>query len=314
MKAIMYHYVRPAPEGLDYFRYLHIDGFEKQLEWFAARYGFAGREEFLESVRSGIPCDGVVLTFDDGLADHCAWALPILEKHGLWGMFYVPTGPYRTGQLLDVNQIHLILGRLGGVRAAQALAGIVREDMLAHAHVAGFREDTYRGQDNDDATNRVKRTLNYYIGAEHRPAILATLMLEAFPEGAPPAEKFYVSPVGLRSMWERGMVIGSHSVTHPVLSTLSEAEQAREIGDSFAQLEEMTGGKIATFCYPYGGFHSFTAKTECLLERAGCRWAFNVEPRDITSDDLTLRPRALPRYDCNMFPFGQASCGPRLAE
>jgi hypothetical protein len=185
--------------------------------------------------------------------------------------------------------------------------------MLTHAHVAEFRQQTYRWQDNDDATNHVKRTLNYYIASEHRPALLAKLIEEAFPSGAPSASQFYVPPAALRSMRERGMVMGSHSVTHPVFSTLSEAEQEREIRDSFDQLEKITGDRIATFCHPYGGFHSFTAETERLLERIGCLWAFNVEPRDIGADDLRLRPLALPRYDCNMFPFGQASCGSRIA-
>lgn len=309
MKVIMYHYVRPAPEGLDHFRYLCVNHFEKQLEWFAERHGFVKREEFLNAVSSGAACDGVVLTFDDGLADHSAWVLPLLEKYGLWGIFYVPTGPYRTQQLLHVHQIQLIAGRLGGVRAAQALSEIVSEDMLAHAHVTEFRQETYRSQQNDDATNYFKRTLNYYIASEHRPAILAKLMAEAFPDGEPRADQFYISPAGLRSMRERGMIIGSHSVTHPVFSKLSEAEQERELRESFDQLEEITGESIATFCYPYGGFHSFTRITECLLDQMGCLWAFNVEPRDITSDDLRLRPLALPRYDCNMFPFGQAGCG-----
>jgi peptidoglycan/xylan/chitin deacetylase (PgdA/CDA1 family) len=308
----MYHYVRPVPEGLDHFRYLHADHFEKQLEWFADRFGFSERDEFLEAVRSGVPCRGVVLTFDDGLADHWTWVLPALEKRGLWGIFYVPTGPYRTGRLLDVHQIHLILGRLGGLRAADALTALVKDEMLSHAHVPEFRQETYRWQDNDDATNYFKRTLNYYIAYEYRAAVLEELLREIFPEGAPTSREFYMPPGVLRSMRERGMLIGSHSVTHPVFSRLAEAAQDREIRDSFDALEEMTGDRIATFCYPYGGFHSFTETTERLLEQRGCSWAFNVEPRDIEAADLLAR-WALPRYDCNLFPFGKASCGGRVA-
>ena len=40
MKAIMYHYVRPAPEQLPHFRYLHVTDFARQLDWFADQYGF----------------------------------------------------------------------------------------------------------------------------------------------------------------------------------------------------------------------------------------------------------------------------------
>ena len=113
------------------------------------------------------------------------------------------------------------------------------------------------------------------------------------------------------------MIVGSHSVSHPVLSKLSPAEQQIEIEESLSFLEEVTGGlTVRTFCYPYGGFHSFTDHTEALLDRAGCLFTFNVESRDITSDDIKERPQALPRYDCNQFPFGTAHLGtqPQPAE
>ena len=95
-----------------------------------------------------------------------------------------------------------------------------------------------------------------------------------------------------------------------VFSRIDGATQAREINESFAFLEQATGGlELRTFCYPYGGFHSFTSETERLLDAAGCRFSFNVEPRDIAAADLSGRPQALPRYDCNMFPHGAARMG-----
>ena len=40
MKALMYHYVRPWPEDLPYFRYLHIDDFCRQLDWLQKTFSF----------------------------------------------------------------------------------------------------------------------------------------------------------------------------------------------------------------------------------------------------------------------------------
>lgn len=116
-----------------------------------------------------------------------------------------------------------------------------------------------------------------------------------------------MTPQMLRAVHERGIIIGSHSLSHRVLSNLSEAEQRREITASFEWLDEIVGGlSVRTFCYPFGGFHTFDETTERLLEEIGCRFAFNVEPRDINERDLRERPLALPRYDCNQFPYGQA--------
>src|SRR3546814_2495708 len=106
------------------------------------------------------------------------------------------------------------------------------------------------------------------------------------------------------------MIVGGHGVNHLLMSKLSDAEQAEEIDRSLAELGDVLGERVETFCYPYGGFHSFNATTERLLKEAGVRFSFNVEARDITRADLTGRPQALPRWDCNAFPHGRAHFGP----
>lgn len=64
-----------------------------------------------------------------------------------------------------------------------------------------------------------------------------------------------------------------------------------------------------TFCYPYGGYHTFTPSCERILEDLGCILAFSVESRDVKLQDILSRPYAIPRYDCNEFAFGKASLG-----
>ena len=114
-----------------------------------------------------------------------------------------------------------------------------------------------------------------------------------------------MSASDLRAMTAAGMTIGSHAVSHPVMSKLSIEQQEEEIAKSFQHLEAMQVKLYPkTFCYPYGGFHTFSAATEKLLERYQCDFAFNVEARDIEPGDLTERKQALPRFDCNMFPHG----------
>lgn len=312
MKAIMYHYIRPVPDGLPFFRYLHIDNFRRQLDWFAARWPFPSRDAFFAAAAAGKACEGVVLTFDDAMSDHYEHVLPELRRRGLWGIFYVPTAPYETGKLLDVHRIHLLLGSLGGARAMALLRELVHDDMLSHRHVEEFRTKTYAGQDNNAATNLFKRTLNYFISYDHRETVLDRLMA-AWLDGRPEAElveRFYVRPEQLRRMRDAGMEIGSHGVNHFVMSKLDPAAQAEEISRSFAFLESVLGERPRSFCYPYGGFHSFTPETERLLGREGCLFSFNVEYRDGEDRDLRERPQALPRYDCNLFPYGRAHLGP----
>jgi peptidoglycan/xylan/chitin deacetylase (PgdA/CDA1 family) len=305
MKAIMYHYVRPDDPALPYFRHLHVDDFTQQLDYFGDKFGFVSQSDFLASLDSGDPTPGVVLTFDDGFKDHHQYVLPNLLQRGLWGIFYIPTAPFETGKLIDVHRIHMLVGKYGGTALAETIQKIITEEMLSHEHIQEFHTQTYSRQQNDANTNYVKRLLNYFIDYKYREQVIDQLMELFFPNEASLIKDFYMTPTEIREMQGNGMLIGSHSANHPVMSKLTSDQQAAEIFESFSVIEAMTGPlEVRTFCYPYGGFHSFSPGTETLLEAHNCRFAFNVESRDITSTDLHDRPQALPRYDCNQFPYG----------
>lgn len=311
MKALMYHYVRPAQPSLPHFRYLHVDHFEAQLEYVERRFGLMRREDYEAAITRGDAVDGVILTFDDGFLDHYEYVIPRLLDRGLWGIFYVPTGMYSTEKLLDVHRLHLLLGRLGGNECLQLLADIIDDSMMTDQGVEAFRTQTYVSQSNDEATLRFKRMLNFYVSYRFRGGVLDALMADLLDGGdeSQLVSEVYMSEAHIGEAADAGMVIGSHSVSHRVMSKLSVDEQRREIRDSLQFLEGVIGRPVETFCYPHGGFHTFTASTEQLLYQEGVRYSFNVEPRDIEPRDMIERPQALPRYDCNLLPFGAASLG-----
>ena len=105
------------------------------------------------------------------------------------------------------------------------------------------------------------------------------------------------------------MIIGGHSVSHPVFSKLAHEDQRQEILECFDFLEDATAGlQLRTFCYPYGGFHSFTATTEELLQEAGCRFSLNVEARDAETGDFRTGGKRCRVTIVTCFPHGQAIC------
>ena len=313
MKAVMYHYVRPAQPDLPHFRYLHADNFCRQLDLLAGTIGIATRDGFMQALEGGPVPGGAVLTFDDAFSDHYDQVFHEIAARGLWGVFYVPTAGLESDRLLDVHRIHVLLGRVGGTRALAAAVRLVDDTMLSHGTVEAFRQQTYLGQDNDADTSTFKRMMNYFISYEHRTGVLDRLMaafgMDASEEAAF-KRSFYVDARQLRRMADGGMTIGSHGANHLLMSKLSEAAQQAEIDASFSALSDVLDAPVDTFCYPYGGFHSFDATTERLLGAAGARYSFNVEPRDVTAADLLGRPQALPRWDCNAFPHGRAHKGP----
>ena len=116
---------------------------------------------------------------------------------------------------------------------------------------------------------------------------------------------FYLNENQMIEMQQNGMLFGSHSKSHPVLSKLDYKNQEKEIVSSFKTLEKILSlSDVKTFCYPYGGFHSFNKNTIEILNKNQCLFSFNVEARDITAEDIANNPQTLPRYDCNLFKYG----------
>jgi peptidoglycan/xylan/chitin deacetylase (PgdA/CDA1 family) len=309
----MYHYVRPEDDNYPSFKFLHLDDFRKQLDYFSEHFGILHPDDLKVSIETGRTIDGVILTFDDGVKDHYDFVLPELLKRGLSGIFYIPTGIYEQRKMLGVHRLHLLLGKFDSEVIYNELNKLVTDEMLSHAHIKEFRELTYSLQKNDSYTTLVKRMMNYFISYDYREKVLDTLMNDFFGGDESVFDSFYVTPEEIKTMYNAGMVIGSHTKTHPVLSKLPSEKQEDEIHNSFKYIESICINlPYKTFCYPYGGFQSFTGKTEDILTDFGCLYSFNVEQRDIQKEDLRNRPQALPRYDCNRFPFGQVWQNKRL--
>ena len=307
MKAIMYHYVRPFDDELPNLKHLHFEDFKKQLDYFEEEYGFVSKSAFIESFhnKKKIPT-GIILTFDDALKCHYQFVFHELKKRNLWGIFYIPTRPYSQDKLLDVHRTHLLLGKYPSTIIYNYLESLVKEELLDKEKIEEFKKFTYSRQTNDDYTLKTKRLLNYFISYNYRENILDQLMAEFFPDEKEVLKDFYITTRQIKEMNESGMIIGSHTINHPVMSRLSYEEQHEEIYGSFKTLSTFTGNNlIKTFCYPYGGFHSFNGTTEKILNQSNCLFSFNVEQRDISLSDVINRRQALPRYDCNQFKYGQ---------
>jgi peptidoglycan/xylan/chitin deacetylase (PgdA/CDA1 family) len=79
----------------------------------------------------------------------------------------------------------------------------------------------------------------------------------------------------LREMQKWGAVIGSHSMTHASLPTLSAEELRREVRDSKHRLEDTFGCAVDWFAYPFG--HT-NRKVRAAVAEAGFKAAVTTAP------------------------------------
>lgn len=105
----------------------------------------------------------------------------------------------------------------------------------------------------------------------------------------------------VRALHRQGVVIGSHSATHPRLAMLTEDAQCAELARSKAQIEALLDAPVRHLCYPFG---SFNVTTVALAERLGYVSATTCLRGAMTLDDHPLvLPRKAISYGDNLAGF-----------
>lgn len=100
----------------------------------------------------------------------------------------------------------------------------------------------------------------------------------------------YVSWQQLREMASAGMAIGSHTMNHPYLTTLSAEEKYQECLNSKKQIEAMIERDVCSFSFPHGDYDR-----ECvaIVRSAGYTHIATSEPGLVADKDRTIKRNAL---------------------
>ncbi|MCS4503040.1 polysaccharide deacetylase family protein [Arhodomonas aquaeolei] len=105
----------------------------------------------------------------------------------------------------------------------------------------------------------------------------------------------------VRALHAEGVTFGSHTLSHPRLSRLEEADQRREIVDSKARLEDILGAEVRHFCYPYG---DYDARSRNLVAEAGYASGLTcIRGAANTADNPLEIPRKAISYGDNLIGY-----------
>ncbi|HZM35561.1 MAG TPA: polysaccharide deacetylase family protein [Burkholderiales bacterium] len=230
---------------------------ERQLRYLARRFEVVGLEGIAGGRRGAL-----ALTFDDGLRSNVEVAYPILRRLGLPATFFVCPALIDERRWLWNHEARARLRSLGaGAADIDRLIEQMKRLDLATRRVVERRieEDTpgYRPSD------------------EEREAF----DLASWEE--------------LRRLDPTLVTIGSHTLSHPILSSLTPAQAEEEICGSRELLEKRLGRRAELFCYPNGEIN----ETALRLARRAYRLAVTGAQEDVRpgSDPLRLPRLAAPQ-------------------
>ncbi|MAH26051.1 MAG: polysaccharide deacetylase [Opitutae bacterium] len=301
----MYHYIRELIESkYPKIKALNTTEFIYQIEYISKNYQFLT----LEDVRSAIKGDkcfenGVVLTFDDGYADHYNNVFPILNKLGIQGWFFPPVNAVTTDAILDVNKIHFILASIPEgenlINLLLETTNHLHKNKDLESYLLNFWKDFnfYDAYDRKEVTF-FKHVLQNYLDEDLRIEIVDYLFSRFVDEDIKTfSSNLYMNIDQLIEMNDSGMVIGGHGAKHIWLGKSSENEQIDEITKTRNFLEKINDDEDFVMCYPYGSYNDFTLH-ECNKQG----FDLGLTTIDGVFDPCTGYPLTIERKDTNCFP------------
>lgn len=214
------------------------------------------------ALSGSLPKHAVVLTFDDGFAEHGADLIPLLSSFKFHATLFVPG---------------FVLSPKFGPRFIEWLAELEGRTGM---RVEGLHREL----------RRVGRTLRTRILRE----LTRDLRLD-YAEVLAAAQECYVSRRQLEEAVALGVIsVGSHSMSHPQLSGLETAELEFEIRESVRLAREVDPAVGHSFAYPFGGESSFDDRCRRTLVALGCAYGVTSLPGRNGPD---LDRLALKRFD-----------------
>jgi peptidoglycan/xylan/chitin deacetylase (PgdA/CDA1 family) len=246
---------------------------DQHLKFYRENFQVINIAQLIELVKNNKPLNKhyALITFDDGYIDNYEQAFPCLKKHQLPAAFFVPTAYVETNKIPWWDQIGWM------VRHSE-----IKQITLSNDHSS--QNITIDRQ----AINKTLRSITSYI--KHNRDIPLDIFMQSIAsqtehqfDNIDIQQPLFMTWEMLREMSASGMDIGSHSHSHKILSSLSEADQLSEIQLSKTTIEEKLNKTVNAFAYPEGGIETYTQQTVTILGNLGYQVGFNF-CRDINVD------------------------------
>lgn len=219
--------------------------FDQQIAILKQRFSVIDTSALVKYREEGrpLPPNPVLLTFDDGYRDNLTLALPILKKHGVKAIFFVPTGFMGEGRLFSWEHISALITRCRRpeiwISYPEPLRFILGDEpsrlnaarMLIHVSRARAGVDEARFLTELAAACEV-----LWDSSIERPL----------------ADELILDWNGVRALVEAGMEVQSHGHSHALFPFISPEQVLHEASHSRQVLEAQTGQSQVAIAYPAG--------------------------------------------------------------
>jgi peptidoglycan/xylan/chitin deacetylase (PgdA/CDA1 family) len=254
-----------------------VETFTAHMRFIAQRYRPLALDEAVARLaRGALPPRACAITFDDGWRDSYTNAYPILRELNIPATIFVATSYVGTERPLWTRQAARVIDealRRGRYRLVS--------DALAGAGLQPPPARTYTPRATESLVSALKR-----MPATKRERIVADL---AAALGCPAIKDPWLTWDELREMHEGGVLVGSHTRTHAILTAEAPERVLDELVGSRADIQRHLGITAIAFCYPDGATDE---RAEAMVREAGYSLACSTQPGVARANaDLLHLPR-----------------------
>jgi len=262
--------------------------FDRTIGWIKDWFNVLPLEQAVVRLKERtLPPRAAAITFDDGYADNCTVAMPILQAHGLTATFFIATAYLDGGRMWNDTVIESVRrcqeSRLDLSREGLGVHQLTSANAIRQAIISILSDVKYR-----DSRERLR--VVDYIAAVSGARLPPDLMMSAEQ---------------VRIMRRAGMSIGAHTATHPILARLQADDVRAEVTESKRFLESLLQERVGLFAYPNGKPDvDYRAEDAEIIRGLGFDAAVTTAwgVADAQSDLMQL-PRFTP-WDRTRFRFG----------
>lgn len=280
---LSYHHVRPDRPSAGPHRDVAARRFEAHLRFLTGWFDIVSLQEAAKLLSRGkLERDVLVITFDDGYADNHSQAFPALLRVRVPATIFLITGLVGTDTAPWYDEALWLLRLLAaqGRLSSDADARWAGPELAAVQGVAAAKGNPVAGA--DAALEVLKRSPR-----EFRERAIGQLRARCGNSTNRCGARL-MSWHQAREMTAHGVTFGSHTVRHPVLTTLESSELESELAASRDAIVNELGTSCDAFAFPNGDFDE---RTVDAVRRAGygiaCTQTFG--PNRPGSDLLMLR-------------------------
>jgi len=251
--------------------------FEQHVEFYNQAFTVISIEQLITKIEANekIEKKYAIITFDDGYIDNYDIAFPILKKHKTPAAFYIATD--------YVDEPHIPWW--------DEIAWLIRHSKVDSIQLKSWNEavDISSGS----IVNKVRAVLRVIKLDQDRTMADKIAELTNVCQCSIPDElrktPLFINWEQANEMSDNGMHIGSHTLSHTILSHLPETGQKDEIVKSKMRIEAKLNKEVTSIAYPVGGRSAFTETTQKLAKEASYKLAFSFIPGVIHSFDKSER-------------------------